>query len=178
MTFLVAAGLGVLVLLFWRGLRARTSSPRHPVPFLDFAYQMPDCVWAQPADQRSPRNTLDFAELGPRRFVRGLLPIRLPHGNEFTYGIWLEVDKPTFLEVIRSWNDRKRYPRLRFAATIANAAPPWKNGILGVPVDVGTRDQNSRPFVIASPQPWLRDLLDRGWTMADYRAALDAIGLR
>lgn len=148
-----------------------------PVPFLDFGYQMPDCVWQQPADQRSRRNTPDFAELGPRRFVRGLLPIRLPDGREFRYGLWLEIDEPTFQEVNRSWSDPERYPALRFQATIANAAPPWGDPLLGAAVDVGVRDQDSRPFVLASSQPWLQDLLARGWTMAEYRAAVDAMGL-
>ena len=150
---------------------------RPPVPFLDYGFQLPDCVWAQPAEQRSPRNTPDFAELGARRFLRGLMPIRIPDGREFRYGVWLEIDEPTFVEVNRSWSDPARYPRLRFAATIANAAPPWNDKLLGVAVDVGVRDQDSRPFVIASSQAWLQDLFDHGWTMADYRAAVDAIGV-
>lgn len=150
---------------------------RPPVAFLDYGFQLPDCVWAQPAEQRSPRNTLDFAELGPRRFIRGLMPIRLPDGREFRYGVWLEIDEPTFVEVNRSWSDPVRYPQLRFPATIANAAPPWNERLLGAAVDVGVRDQDSRPFVIGSSQTWLQDLLERGWTLADYRAAVDAIGV-
>jgi hypothetical protein len=152
-------------------------SPEDPVPFLDFGYQLPDCVWAQPAEQRSPRNSPDFAEVGERRFIRGLLPIRLPDGREFRYGVWLEIDEATFIEVNRSWGDPERYPRLRFGATIANAAPPWRDQLLGVAVEVGVRDQDSRPFVIASSQSWLQDLLDHGWTMTEYRAAIDAIGV-
>lgn len=150
---------------------------RPPVPFLDYGFQMPDCVWAQPADQRSRRNTPDFAEFGERRFIRGLLPVRLEDGREFRYGVWLEIDEPTFHEVNRSWSDPERYPRLRFAATVANAAPPWRDQLLGARVDVGVRDQDSRPFVVGSAESWLQDVFDHGWTMADYRAAVDAFGV-
>lgn len=139
---------------------------------LDFGFQAPDCVWAQPVNERSRRNNVDFAELSERRFVRGLLPVRLEDGEEFRYGIWLEVEEPIFDEVMSSWDDSERYPKLRFVATIANAVPPWGAKALGVEVDVGVRDQRSRPFVIGTRSPWLQSVLEHGWTMADYEAAV------
>lgn len=126
--------------------------------------------------ERSPRNTRDFAELGERRFVRGLLPVKLASGDEFRYGIWLEVDCATFDDARQIWNDEVRYSQLRFAAAIANAAPPWREKIVGAAVEVGIRDHKSRPFVIGAREPWLRELLERGWTMAEYEAALATFG--
>ena len=144
-----------------------------PTDLLDVAFQAPDCIWAQPAAERSPLNNADFAELGSRRFVRCLLPVRLEDGREFHYGIWLEIDHQTFKEVLLSWADEERYPKLRFVAKVANAARPWGEKLLGVEVDVGVRDQRSRPFVIAARARWLQEVLGRGWTAAEYGAVVD-----
>lgn len=135
---------------------------------LDFGYQLPDCIWAQPAHLRSPRNTHDFAVLADRCFIRGLLPVKLEDGEEFRYGVWLEVDAAAFRRARKVWNDPARYPALTFAATIANAAPPWAEQILGARVDVGVREPSARPFVRAARDAWLQDLLERGWTGAEY----------
>lgn len=129
-------------------------------------------MWAQPPAERSSRNNSDFAESGDRRFVRGLLPVRLASGDEFRFGLWFEVDRPTFAEVVASWDDEERYPHLRFTATIANAAPPWHAQILDAQVDLGVRDPSARPFVIAARAPWLQAVLERGWTMAEYEAVV------
>ena len=142
---------------------------------LDWAYQAPDCVWAQPAAERSALNNEDFAELGERLFVRGLLPVRLEDGEEFRYGIWLEVDLETFKKVLQSWNDRKRYARLRFAARIANAVPPWHDKILGVEVDVGVRDPTSRPFIVTARVRWLQAVIEHGWTTAEHKAVVESL---
>ena len=86
--------------------------------------------------------------------------------------------RETFEEAKASWNDHKRYPSLRFAATIANAAPPWGAKLLGVAVDAGVRERKARPFVIASREPWLQHVLDRGWTAAEYAAVVSSIKTR
>ena len=104
--------------------------------------------------------------------MRGLLPIRIEDGEEFRYGVWLEVEPAVFDEIVASWNDTVRYPQLRFVGTIANAVPPWREAILGVEIHAGVRDQNSRPFVIAAHAAWLQQLLERGWTDAEYEAAI------
>jgi hypothetical protein len=145
-------------------------------PLLDFGFTLPDCVWALPPNERSPRNSKDFAELGNRRFVRGLLPIPIEGGEEFRYGVWLEVETEVFDVIVVSWNDEVEYPKLAFVATIANAVPPWRGKTLGTEVQVGVRDQNSRPFVTAAHQAWLQEVLDRGWSAADYEAAIESFG--
>lgn len=128
---------------------------------LDFGYHLPDCIWEQPVSERSPKNSSDFAELGKRRFVRGLLPVKLENGEEFQYGVWLEVDGETFDEIKASWNDGTRYPALKFVAKIANAAPPWRAKLLGVEVEVGVREQNARPFVNVAHEAWLQTIIER-----------------
>ena len=169
-------------------LRSAILRPAHPKTckcgacgaeverLLDFGYQLPDCVWDLPEHERSPRNSTDFAELGERRFVRGLLPIKLEDGAEFRYGVWLEVEPDTFGKIVSVWNDKRRYPRLRFRAKIANAAPPFGKKLLGRVVRACVRDQGSRPFVTSAKKAWLQTLLERGWTLAEYRAALATFG--
>lgn len=143
--------------------------------FLDFGYQLPDCIWNQPESERSTRNTRDFASLGDRCFIRGLLPVPLESGEEFRYGIWLEVPRATFDEARQSWDDENRYLKLRFVGKIANAVSPWWDKILGIAVDIGGRDQGSRPFVVAAHEPWLQQIIERGWTAAEYHAAIASL---
>jgi hypothetical protein len=138
-------------------------------------------VFAIPAEQRSRRCNEDFAELGDRKFVRGLLPVRIEGGEEFRYGVWLEVDPETFEQVIRVWNDPAAYRSLAFGGRIANALPPFGSCALGAHVDLATRDEKSRPFVVNSREPWLEDLLARGWTHRehlDLAAALPGMTVR
>ena len=139
---------------------------------LDFGYQLPDCIWDAPEVERSRDNTSDFASHGERRFVRGLLPIPLENGTEFHYGVWLEVDQATFLDVRNCWNDEERYLKLRFKARVANAAPPWRTNLLGLGVEAGVREVKSRPFVMAAEAAWLQKLMADGWTPDDYREAV------
>jgi hypothetical protein len=98
--------------------------------------------------------------------------VRLERGEEFRYGLWLEVSRTTFDDVRDSWNDKQRYPELKFVAKIANAAPPWRARIVGAEVKVGVRDQDSRPVVIAARKRWLQAIIKHGWTVAEYDAAV------
>lgn len=145
-------------------------------PPLDYAYRLPDCVFALPAEHRSSRCNEDFAELGDRRFVRGLLPVPVEDTEEFRYGLWLEVDAATFERVIRAWNDPVAYRALTFSGRIANALPPFGVRSLDVLVDLATRDEKSRPFVVRAQEPWLEELLERGWTQREHLKL--AAGLR
>jgi len=146
-----------------------------PDPPLDYAYKLPDCVFALSAEQRSPRCNEDFAEMGERKFVRGLLPVPIEGGEEFRYGVWVEVDRDTFERVVRVWNDAAAYRTLTFSGRIANAFPPFGQRTVDVLVDLATRDEKSRPFVIHSREPWLVGLLARGWTHREHLDVAQAL---
>lgn len=139
-----------------------------PDPLLDYAYGLPDCVFALPKEQRSPRCNEDFAELGERRFVRSLFPIAIEGGDEFRFGIWVEVARETFEHVIRAWNDPVAYRALTFRGSIANDLAPLGQGMLGAAVSLETRDATSRPFVVGAGDARLASLLDRGWTRQEF----------
>jgi hypothetical protein len=135
---------------------------------LDFAYSLPDCVFALLPEERSPRCNADFAELGERKFVRGLLPVPVQGSEEFRYGVWLEVDADTFQRVLRSWNDPDTFRTLTFSGRLANAVEPFGATTLGVEVEVATRGENARPFVVRSRADWLERLITGGWTRQEY----------
>ena len=134
---------------------------------LDSAFR-PDCGWAQPEGERSRRNNEDFAELDERRFVRGLLPIRLEDREEFRFGIWLEVTADVFDDVLVSWNDDVRYPRWQFVATIANAIPPWgQAGTRGIAAACGpgiviARADRAAPGPVVTPTANASALFEAG----------------
>lgn len=135
---------------------------------LDFAYSLPDCVFEQPPSARSPRCNADFAELGDRKFVRALLPVPVEGGEEFRYGVWLEVDQDTFSRVVHAWNDPATYPSLAFGGVVANAIEPYGAKTVGLKVGAATRSQNARPFVIRADVEWLGGLLTDGWSRSEY----------
>lgn len=139
-------------------------------PPLDYAYRLPDCVFALPAEQRSPRCNEDFAELDERRFVRSLFPVPLEGGAEFRYGVWIEVTPDEFDRVVGAWNDSVKYRGLEFRGQVANAFPPLGDRVLGVTVALATRDERSRPFVVHADDEEVASLLRRGWTRAEHVA--------
>lgn len=141
-----------------------------PDPPLDYAYRLPDCVFALAPEQRSPRCNQDFAELDDRRFVRSLFPIAIEGGEEFRYGIWVEVAPETFDRVIHAWNDPARYRTLSFDGRVANAFPPLGDSAVGATVSLATRDDTSRPFVVSAEDEAVSSLLVRGWTRDEHLA--------
>jgi hypothetical protein len=48
---------------------------------------MPDCVFAQPKAEGSPRNQQNFAECDGRLFVRAQFPVRISDGTELRLGV-------------------------------------------------------------------------------------------
>ncbi len=146
-----------------------------PCPPLDYGYRLPDCVFALPEEQRSPRCNRDFAELGARRFVRVLLPVAIEGGEEFRYGIWVEVELATFERVVRAWNEPEQYRALTFDGRVANAFPPFGASVVGASVSLATRDERSRPFVARAEREELAFLLRVGWTREEHLAVAAAL---
>jgi hypothetical protein len=143
----------------------------------DLAFQLPDRVFAlSPEEQatrtwRSAETNADFVVLDEASFyVRGILPVPLPGGDEFRYGAWLEVTPADFTAVLQAWDDDAAYARLRFRAALANALPPYGDRALGAQVDVATGDVSARPKVVGAEDGWLATLLRDGWDQATYEA--------
>jgi hypothetical protein len=149
----------------------------------DFAYQWPDRVFALPPEERAERtwrsgeNNPDFVVLdGAAFFCRALLPIPIGEGEEFRYGVWLEVSQADFERILEAWHDEEAYRTLRFRAALANALAPWGDRTLGAAVDVATRDAGARPWVTGADDAWLAALLHAGWDRPAYERFARSLG--
>jgi hypothetical protein len=112
----------------------------------DWAYTLPDDVWAIPEAQRSDAAQFnsDLCRYGQRYFIRCLLPLALPGaGSEFNFGAWAEVERTVFERYYELYDEDGRgeppYP-----ARLANALSPYP-GSLGAAVELQFRDPTTRP---------------------------------
>lgn len=136
----------------------------------DFAFQMPDEIWALSAAERTDRARsygTDFWVLDQRRFVRCLLAFPIP-GDEFRIGIWVEVDDEVAAIVSDAWDDETKYATLRFEGHLANrlVIPGWTGA--RTMLSFVTRDTKTRPFVSGAKDTGLDALLKIGWSEQQY----------
>ena len=134
----------------------------------DYAYRMPDLVFGLSPAERESRATQvgdDFWSSAPDHFyVRCLLPIPLFDGDEFCFGVWVDLREDVFCEVLDAWDDPDRYAALKFEGVLANLirAPGWSG--YGVRVHLETRNSQSRPFITAAEDESLQRMLQSGWS--------------
>lgn len=133
----------------------------------DFSFKMPDCVFALPPDQRSPRNQENFAERDDRVFVRALVPVALADGEELRIGVWVEVTREAFFALLRVfWDDDAAYAALRLTGTVENSLPIAGHDLRGAAVTLKARDPSQCLFVAESATPWLAELLRSSLSVA------------
>lgn len=126
----------------------------------DFSFKMPDCVFALPPAQRSPRNQENFADCDGRMFVRALLPIALADGEELRVGVWVEVSREAFFALLRVfWDDEAAYAAMRLTGTIESSLTLAGHDTRGAAVTLTARDPSQCLFVAESATPWLAELL-------------------
>jgi hypothetical protein len=95
------------------------------------------------------------------------LPVPIPDG-EFRFGVWIETDRATFIEVYEAWNDAEKYMGLAFEGTLANRVAVPEGEVLAERVHLVTRTPNGRPFVAAAESAELDVLLRTGWDAETY----------
>ena len=126
----------------------------------DFSFKLPDCVFALPPDQRSPRNQENFAELDERVFVRALVLVALADGEELRIGVWVEVTREAFFALLRVfWDDEAAYAAMRLTGTIESSLALAGHDTRGAAVTLKARDPSQCLFVAESATPWLAELL-------------------
>jgi len=134
----------------------------------DYAFLMPDIVFDLSPDQRREDATQigdDFWSTTPEHyFVRCLLPIPLFDGDEFCFGVWVDLREDTFRNVLDVWDDAERYLSLEFEGRLANRVrvPGWTG--YGVRVHLAVRNSQSRPFITWTDDKSLQRVLDHGWS--------------
>ena len=114
----------------------------------DRGWQLPDDVWAIPADERQDRAKFnsDLCQFGNRFFIRCLL--KLPFNEQpdyYGWGIWVEVTELDFYRYVELY-DKDGSTEPPVPGTIANAIPSYPP-TLGLPVVVQFQSSTSRPSV-------------------------------
>ena len=148
-------------------------------PVLNYGFRLPDVVFQQAEEDRSKRNSADFAELGERRFVRCVLPVPVSfHDDDFGIGVWVEVAAADFQRIVDVWSVPDEYQKLRCRGTVANAFVCPGDGdrqLLGVDVELQVQNPDERPVVGSSDAAWVEELLRSGWAERDYVALLETL---
>lgn len=128
---------------------------------LDYSFNLPDCVFALPAAERSARNQKNFAELGDRRFVRALLPLPVEGGQELRFGIWIEVVPADFQRLHAVfWDDEPAYLALRISGQVESSTTVLGNELRGAIVQLAARTADGCLFVVGADAAHL-PILDR-----------------
>jgi hypothetical protein len=154
-----------------RGFLHRVHCGDASVP-LEKSFQAPDVIFSLGADEKSRADARrNFAVLdGSWFFVRCLLPVPVEGYGPWRIGLWVEVSKSDYDQLVSAWDDPIRYPSLRFAGRVANDV----RGDLGLPVATGSEvllhvpDAGAPPQVKDSPVGDLAGLLSKTWARTDF----------
>lgn len=160
---------------------------RHGDGGRDFSCRVPDCVRAQPPEERSSRNGKNFAEHGDRRFVRALLPIPIADGTELRLGLWIEIEPEVFMALTAVfWDDEPAYAAMRVTGRMETAIVLGGRQLRAAEVTMAARHPSQCLFVTGSSAPWLAARLREPVSLADLsdlfgdvrRALFDEAGPR
>jgi hypothetical protein len=114
----------------------------------DFAYSLPDDVWAIPPDEREEKAKFDrdLCKYGDRYFIRCVLRVPFTEGpGSFNWGVWVEVAAPVFQRyLILFETDASSEPR--HTGRLANALPDYSD-TLNAKVEIQFRESTERPDV-------------------------------
>lgn len=144
----------------------------------DWAFKLPDDVWAIPASLREEeaRFTDDLCQYGDRHFIRGLLLVPLPDmASDFGWGVWAEVDAAVFQRYHDLYDTDGSFEPLH-SGTLANSLPGYASS-LEMPVNIRFRDATQRPLfrLLERDQSVLAIEQRTGISSARYHQILDAL---
>ena len=108
----------------------------HDELMLDLRLTLPDVVFELDEEQRRARAALwdDFCAFEGRHFVRGLLELPIPElGDQFGYGVWVEVGEDDWHRLADLWRDERGADSPPFPGRLANELVPYR-GTRGLPV--------------------------------------------
>jgi hypothetical protein len=118
----------------------------------DWAYKLPDDVWALPEAERAEKARFnnDLCQFDSRSFIRCVLdvPFTEADGN-FGWGAWAEVEWPTFERYLELYDEDGSTEPPR-SGKLANALSAYP-GSLGASVVIRFRDPSKRPSLFLKP---------------------------
>ena len=138
----------------------------------DFSFKMPDCVWSQAPQDRSPRNQLNFAERGEQLFVRALFAVPVSDGDELRVGLWVEVSREDFFSLLNVWDDPAAYVAVKLRGVVENSLSLGGRDVQGDAVTLAPRNADECLFFAASDDPRADALLKTGISVRELDALI------
>jgi len=134
----------------------------------DWAFKLPDEVWAIPEEERAERAmcSSDLCRFGDRLFIRCVLSVPFVESEgSFNWGCWAEVNRPVF-ERYLSLYDADGSDEPWHAGKLANVLPGYARS-LGAACAIQFRESTHRPALLLPPD-------DRSLLAAEQRAGYGA----
>ena len=147
----------------------------------DWAYTLPDEVWAIPEAERADKARFnnDLCQFNDRNFIRCVLEVPFTEdAGYFGWGAWAEVDWPTFERYLELYDvDGNSEPT--HIGTLANELPAYP-GSIGTPVVIQFREPTKRPSLYVNPENQEKIAFEQhnGINDARYHEILGIIGQR
>ncbi|GLV25387.1 DUF2199 domain-containing protein [Sphingobium sp. Cam5-1] len=147
----------------------------------DWAYKLPDEVWAIPEAERAERARFnnDLCQFDERNFIRCVLDIPLTETSDsFGWGAWAEVGWTTFERYLELY-DQDGSTEPTHLGTLANDLPAYPASF-GTPVVIQFRNSTQRPslFLNAEDKSLLAREQRNGICEARYHEILTIIERR
>lgn len=118
----------------------------------DYAYCLPDDVWAIPVQEREARAqwSADLCQLGSRFFIRCILFVPFTERpGEFGWGVWAEVSEAVFQRYLQVYeHDATGEPEA--TGVLANNVPAYPQ-LVGTPVLIQFGSSTERPTLRFPP---------------------------
>lgn len=119
----------------------------------DWAYKLPDEVWAIPDHVRveQARFNDDLCQWGERYFIRCLLAVPFTEmDGDFGWGAWAEVEWSTFERYLELYDADGNSEPMKLGK-LANALRPYA-GSMGTDMYIQFRDPTKRPSLFILPE--------------------------
>ena len=154
------------------------GEPHEGLP-TDYAYKLPDVVWAMPEQEReaNARWNSDLCQLGSRFFIRCILFVPFTErAGKFGWGVWVEVPESVF-QRYREVYDHDARGEPEATGSLANNVPAYSQ-VVGSPVLLRFGTSTERPSVWFPPgasHPFAREQRG-GISEARYHEVLVSTG--
>jgi len=130
-------------------VRCPSCGEMHPIDEIEGSHERPDVVHSIGIFSRvfRVRNDGCFCMLDRKRyFVRGLLCFPVAgRSGPYCWGVWAEIDRSTYTEMDRLWDEEGRESASTFPGVIANEVPLFGRPLLGLKVAISMQPVGLKP---------------------------------
>ncbi len=128
-------------------IKCSRCTEEHDISQMEPTFALPDCIAAMLPRERNDRGVLTSKDIccirkgGNRWFVRALLPIPVQGEAPCKWGLWIELSRPDFTDIVDMWN-KAELLQLKRPGRLANELQSYP-GSLGLPGIVSFVDMKS-----------------------------------